>query len=382
MDTQSKGYMRDASKAIVLDVFFPNVGGWQDVISQLRANFPSANNHQVKSFDMPKFDKPAGGWHTLDNASKQALIESMFPGIPTIAEKIARYVVAKRNINKSAIGEVIQVKNVTGIQEISTWHLAVGQDVCNALGVKFIDGATGQQLCNAIGVDTAVLNAVSLPVTEKFNADGEVIQVKTNNAIGEVINVKSNAIGEVVQVKEAIGEVIQIKEATGKPDAHELELEAEAHDALHQLVQLVDHDPKAAAAVIKEYGEKPGKDLQEMVEQVVALAQKHGEEFEKKFLADVAKYKGFDIGKIFKAIGKAFKTIGKIFAPIVNAIKKAIAKHKAAKAAGAAPKTPPPPPVKKSNAPAIIVGLLVTIIIGTGFAWALGLFDDKKTATA
>jgi len=121
-------------------------------------------------------------------------------------------------------------------------------------------------------------------------------------------------------------------------------LHQDAHDALHELVKLVDTDPKATAAVIKEYGEVPAHDLEEQVQQVVALAQKHGAEFEKKFLADVAKYHGFDIGKIFQAIKKAFQTVGKIFKPIVDAIKKAVQKHKAAKAAqGAAANKPAPP---------------------------------------
>ena len=331
-----KTHMSDAAKGILLEVLFPGVGGFAELIAHFRKHHHHHRHHNVTGAELPKFIKPAGGWHKLEGAQKAQVLQGIFPGIENVAGIVAAHI-TRQNQQRNAEGITIGALGSRDIQPIALPFETVK-----------VDNATGIEVLQAMGVNVAA------------NATG----VEIASALG-------------VEVKQAAGEMIQLSHASGATGP-EVQLHPDAQDALYELVQLVDHDPKATDAVITGYGEKPATDLEGKIQQVVALAQKHGADFENQFLADVAKYKGFDIGKIFGAIKKAFQTIGKIFKPLVDAIKKAVQKHKAAKAAAAAPKPAPKPQGMAISMKIFVAAAVVAVLVG--IAWGAGLFDSKKAS--
>ena len=154
----------------------------------------------------------------------------------------------------------------------------------------------------------------------------------------------------------------------------EPKLEQEHITAIEELTGIIGKHGAAFNKLAKSYGAPYHTDLHDQVAQAIYLMQKH-DDFEKRFENEVVGAKGFDLGKIFQGIKKAFQVVGKIFSPIVNAIKKAVAKHKAASA--------PPPPKKddtgkKPMTTWIIVGVATLIVIVVSAV--LFLPGEKKKA--
>ena len=148
--------------------------------------------------------------------------------------------------------------------------------------------------------------------------------------------------------------------------------------SLQELVAIIDHKKPEFIKLATEYGEPdPAKhDLETLTALAMKLAQNHAD-FQQRFTKEVEGVAGFDEkGFDFMAI---FKKIGQVFKTVFTAIKTAVDKHKAAKAAAAkadaAKKEPPKPVAKKGHGPVIVVVIFVAVIIGGLWYWAS---NEKK----
>ena len=151
--------------------------------------------------------------------------------------------------------------------------------------------------------------------------------------------------------------------------------------SLQHLVAIIDHHADSFAKLAGSYGVSvPGAhDLEARTALAVKLGQDHPD-FETRFTKEVEGAKsyderGFDFMAIFKKVGQAFKTI-------FTAIKTAVDKHKAAKAAATAKADAakkdagPKPEVKKGHGPVIAVIVVVVIVVGA--LWYAYSGGEKK----